>query len=239
MISEVRFARDFGSFWRQATPTMDGFVRRLNSGLYERDFEPLNSKTDVTRRAFVNQVAFEVFSELTSIQEDGRSARSSRDLIPAASIRVRESVDQGDQDADYSADMSDIEIQDVVEQVRRLSDRVGIRPRATAIICSPEFVGCGLVDKCKGDILADHVLFEVKAGDRAFRTIDLRQILAYLALNHAKPTHKIAKIGLINPRVGISFEMDVEEFCYEVSGQSPQQLLDRIVFGFMSGDISR
>lgn len=61
MISETAYSRDFASFWRQTTPLMDGFVRRLNRGLYDRDFVPMTSNTLPTRRAFVNELAFSAF----------------------------------------------------------------------------------------------------------------------------------------------------------------------------------
>ncbi len=56
---------------------------------------------------------------------------------------------------------------------------------------SPRFEGCGWLDECEADFLTSNVLVEVKAGDRAFRSIDLRQVLIYCALNFASKKYDI------------------------------------------------
>jgi hypothetical protein len=199
----------------------------------------MRTETAANRRAFINEVAFGSFcvtvaedkSELVSLKVD--------DAIARVTPRVREAAARGGRDGDYHGELSPIEIQDVKEQVQRLRLRLGVPEKAGAIVCNPRFPGCGMVDECEGDLLVSDALFEIKAGDRLFRAIDLRQVLTYLALNHAGGAFALRAVGLVNPRVGISFEMSRDEFCFEVSGRHSTQLLDAIVHGIASGDVSR
>ncbi|QEX20572.1 hypothetical protein FRZ61_04890 [Hypericibacter adhaerens] len=239
MISEITFSRDFSSFWRLACPMMDGFIRQLNRGSYDRDFAPMKVETAPNRRAFVNEVAFSAFCAITSSYLQGLKAVSVEDAIAENEPLVRLLASQGERDGDYEQELSSDEVNDAGEQVRRLGRRLGPIGPSRAITCRPRFPGCGIIDACEGDVLVDGILFEIKAGDRSFRSIDLRQLLVYLALNHAGNGTAIRFVGLINPRVGVSFQMSADEFCFEVSGRSTAQLLDAVVYGIASGDISR
>jgi hypothetical protein len=82
-------------------------------------------------------------------------------------------------------------------------------------------------------------IFEIKAGDRNVRSVDLRQLLVYSALNYADQKRQIQRIGLFNPRVGTHFSATLDEFCAEISGRPTIELLSEIVQVFSSGDISR
>jgi hypothetical protein len=108
-----------------------------------------------------------------------------------------------------------------------------------SLVVSPQFEGCGIVDTCVGDVLIGPVLYEVKAGDRPVRSIDIRQLLTYAALNFAKKHRPIDRIGLVNPRLGKFFEIDLDTLCEEVGGgDGPSELLERIIYKLSSGEIS-
>jgi len=230
MISEIEFARDFASFWRLATPTMDGFVRRLNKGAYTRDFLPMGARVSPNRRSLVNELAFDALCRLIGAQKADEKVESIEDFVLASS---RAGLD------DASDGFSKDETQDAVEQVRRLQLRLLAGQGLTRIECKPPFPGCGLVDKCEGDVRVGSILYEVKAGDRPFRSVDFRQVLTYLALNYASSARAILRVGLINPRVGVSIELEAEDLCFEVAGRHPAQLLEFIAYSLSSGDVSR
>ena len=69
--------------------------------------------------------------------------------------------------------------------------------------------------------------------------MDLRQLLIYSALNKEAGTHDFAQVGMYNPRVGIYYEGQLSEVCYEVSGRSAQELLADIIDRASGSDISR
>ena len=239
MITETIFAREFLSFWRIAAPTIEGFVRRLNGGVRERDYEPLNSMTHPNRRSFVNEVAFEVFcGEIMSLKRGGPRG-GTREAIDIAVVAVREATINCHRDGDYQSELTSEERLDTLEQSRRLRQRLTSWGDPASVRPKPEFPGCGIVDTCYGDVLIGETLFEIKAGDRLFRSIDVRQLLTYLALNHASGKYLIRRAGLVNPRVGVSTELDIDELCYQVSGRDEGGLLWTISHGLSSAEISR
>jgi len=103
----------------------------------------------------------------------------------------------------------------------------------------PHFLGCGIVDSSEGDVLMGECLYEFKAGDRSFRTSDLRQLLTYCALNFASHQFKITSIGAVNPRHGTFFALDIETVAFEMSNKSPIELLSEIVYFVSGGTPSR
>lgn len=238
MITEVTFARDFVSFWRLATPTMDGFVRRLNRGLYERDFLPMSSKVSPNRRAFVNEVAFHTFCKLVGARRLGQISIDLDRLVHESAGPLTGQMN-GEKNVDNELGLSAEEVGDIREQVQRLQIRLTRYGRLVDIQCKPSFPGCGMVDRCEGDILVGAALIEIKAGDRPFRSVDLRQVLTYLVLNHAGRVRLLETVGLVNPRTGTSFEIGVEEFCFEVGGRHSSELFEFIAYAMSSGDVSR
>ena len=239
MITEVSFCRDFSSFWRTTTPTMDGFVRNLNSGLYHRDFHPIDAMTAPNRRSFTNELAFEVFCINVRAVQRGEFAKALAESLQDAIPAVRSAALRAALDGDTSSALSADELADIDEQVRRLTLRICPGLIVHAVVLSPEFSGCGMIDTCRGDVLVGETLFEIKAGDRPFRALDVRQLVTYVALNYAGHQRAISTVALVNPRVGISVEMDLGEFCFEVSGQDTAGLLAEMIYAMSAGEISR
>ena len=61
-----------------------------------------------------------------------------------------------------------------------------------------------MIDLGKGDLISSDALFEIKAGDRFFRSVDVRQLIMYGALNSVSQSYQINRLGLFSiPRVGI------------------------------------
>jgi hypothetical protein len=69
----------------------------------------------------------------------------------------------------------------------------------------------------------------MRQGCRVFRTVDLRQVLYYCALNHAARRYSISRVGLVNPRVGVFFVHPLDWLCREVSGVASTELFAEIL----------
>ena len=218
---------------------MEGAIRRLNRGAYDRDFEPIVEATSANRRAFVNEVAFEALRIFVSAARQGSGVRISEGLIQQAAPHVRTQATLRRRDGDYVSDLSDSECADALEQLRRLTLLLFARCAPKDVWIDPPFKGCGIVDACFGDAITQSELVEVKAGDRLFRAIDIRQAITYLALNHVSGQYAIDRVVLANPRIGISRSWEVEELCFEVSGQDRARLLDQVAYALSAGDVSR
>ncbi|NIJ77742.1 hypothetical protein FHT08_002825 [Xanthomonas campestris] len=96
---------------------------------------------------------------------------------------------------------------------------------------SPNFPGCGIISSCDGDILADDVLIEVKAGGRKFRATDLRQLFIYSALAWKSRDTNIKSICLLNPRWGVAWTATLEDAAIGCGANSGVELAEDIVRG--------
>ena len=95
-----------------------------------------------------------------------------------------------------------------------------------------------MISSCEGDVFFESTLFEVKAGQRTFRAVDLKQLLTYAALNNSAQMPPIVSLGLFNPRMGISFCSEIDSICLEISGCTAAELLPEIIRVVSSGDLS-
>lgn len=232
LTSETSFSRLNSSTWASLTPMMELYIRRINLKLLDRTFVPMMHSTLPARRSFINEIAFQIFCNSLAAGDSGHTEPQS---IAEARWRVL-----GLESADAVTDPSTDEMDDAREQARRLSFyflRVVAQGRALEV--KPKFAGCGIIDSCEGDLYCGGQLFEVKAGDRNVRSIDLRQLLVYAALSYSEQGRPIDTIGLFNPRMGTHFSSKLDEVCAEISGRPAAELLAELVQVFSSGDISR
>jgi hypothetical protein len=237
LISAVAFARHRTSIWKALAPTTDIFVRRMNAS-YDRFFPPLKSETRPERRGVLNEASFKLFAKFSS--ERRGNLVPSRDVV----LEAIEEVEIANAKLHGAASAGRIEPTAMeIEEVQSLHQRLFrfflIISEGHAIEFYPKFVGCGFIDTSAGDIYFPGKLFEIKAGDRRFLSVDVRQLLLYAALNKASSARDITHLGLFNPRAGISFLIGIDELCIEISGRPSNELLSEIVRIVSSGDISR
>lgn len=242
MIDAKRFAERYHAIWRDIAPTLELYVRRLNSTIeYERDLLPIESATDPQRRGLVNETAFELMPR--SI-EKGRGidfdCYRKSDVVEAFEkarrrISLYENVDQ-----DSISALTKEESSEVVLLASRTAKMVlNEHGSLSGASFRPEFVGCGYIDSSEGDLVIGKELVEVKAGDRPLRSIDVRQLITYLALDYASSQYNINGIRLCNPRRGVSIAKPVDELALQVSGTSASELFMKLIHSISSGEFSK
>lgn len=222
------------------TPTCDLFVRKLNLELYERVFPPMNSGVSPVRRALLNEIAFGLLRLTVArarARNDNPILQQEVDSV-VSQARARVASLEADPTILDTA-LSTQEKQDYAEQTRRLNRMLVAGADPASILMDPPFPGCGILDNCRGDLVRGQTLFEVKAGDRSFRSVDVRQLITYAALNYQSKAYSIERVGLVNPRLGVRFETELEVLCKEVSGRSAPDLLSDLIYSLSSGDASR
>lgn len=87
------------------------------------------------------------------------------------------------------------EEQECAEICRRSTKSFRTISNDQSIDIRPMFPGCGFVDASTGDVHSYGTLYEGKSGERAFRSIDVRQLLTYVALSKASGSWDIDRIG--------------------------------------------
>lgn len=231
MIDASGFATHHISFWSDCAPTLEHFVRRLNLDYVERSEPPLFKPSSRFRAAFVAEVAF---SRLCLATQGISKETLQGKAVSEGRLRLTPLLnDPTVLDKPLSKDER--------LQVGLIEGRLAgfFKSRMDRLSVRPVFRGCGFIDASEGDAICGKTLYEVKAVDRSFRSVDVRQLITYCALNHASRQYDILKVGLYNPRRGVFFEMDIDRVCREMAGISRQELFDGITHVLSSGDISR
>ena len=235
MIGATRFSRAYGSFWRNVTPTIDLFVRKINLDLYERVEPPADYQVEPKRIAFVAETAFALFDQQSRHHGD-RTLFFERFTEQATDeARRRLALLNAENIGD---DLNPDELNATQELYRRLSSFFS-RSQGRELVLRPDFPGCGFVDQSEGDVIYGDALFEIKAVDRDFRSVDIKQLITYAALNHKSGSYHFREIGIFNPRRGTEFRMGLDDVCMEVAGISAIELLEIIAYSIASGEVSR
>ena len=235
MISETQFARQYASAWRTLTPMSEQFVRNVNGAWCEQVFSPIRSRLLPFRRWLRNEIAFRVFVADMQVSPRPQSLFISNDMVNQIFDNIQ--TDERWRKLRVQDPLYQPERQEVETIWRRLI-QFFCRDTAFTNVLSPSFSGCGIIDSCAGDIICGDTLYEVKAAGRFFRSIDLRQLLIYSALNKQAGTYGFVNIGVFNPRVGVCYRSPLSEVCYEVSGKSADELLGDIIETASGADIS-
>jgi len=226
VISETRFAGSHSAFWQQLLPMTEEYVRALNKSVTQFA-DALPSDEPPSSRGVVNELGFRFFvAALQRAVTVSALSESVRRSCIAESVGFVRSFRQADR----------MPVREPTQGQQREAQLIGdrllqffSRTPSDLVLPEPRFAGCGWIDECYGDVLVGYTLVEVKAGDRLFRGVDLRQLLVYCALNFAAKTGDIATLCLVNPRLGILFQESIEKVCQETSGRSAAEVLGEIV----------
>lgn len=228
MISPSHFARNYNSFWNALFPIADTLLRSINLN-YER-FTP-EGKTPFTshpsRRGLLNEVGFEIARRLTSAV--GELAES--ELADAYSSAAT-AIQRLDRETNM-APLTEDEWKESIFVGRRLKLFCERWPQEDVSFSTP-VRGCGFVDDGAADLLVADTVMEVKAGERNFRSVDLRQVITYAALLEARSPGVIRKICLVNPRRGVFYCADISEVCLSAGGRTAADAFAQIS-SFASG----
>ncbi|MEV6286484.1 hypothetical protein [Kribbella sp. NPDC051770] len=215
MISVAHFCRQT-SIWRDVAPMLELVVRWLNTQVVNVGF-PVAEISRPSRRALISETAFLLAANgyesiPTALAEEfERDARRFLSQLP-----------RGDASAQR---LESVEWREVAGLLANID-------RWTAQLSSPQFQpeipGCGVVDAAVADIRTLTTLIEVKAVNRQFRAMDMRQVLTYCALLHASeraPSH----VSLLNPRLGRVVTVELAVVAAGASGLGAIELLEDLV----------
>jgi hypothetical protein len=230
MISERKFSNSYASFWNQLLPTADTFVRQMNLAS-ERFTLPIDSATpvDKDKRAVINELAFRLFKEKAT------GSRLTPDEVLNLEKNVRLYIGRLPPKINDIPDLTKDELKESEELSDVLSKYFNEKD-LSFLMFWPIFKGCGQLDVCKGDIILSDKLIEVKAGDRHFRVIDIRQIITYLSLNSISKQYSLTSISLVNPRTGLCFDSTIDFLIESSSGRKAVDIFTDVI-SFISSEI--
>ena len=99
---------------------------------------------------------------------------------------------------------------------------------------APLVPGAGTLSQCEADLAIDHTLIEVKTVSRRFRSIDLRQLLIYLALDWISGEPRWIRGCLVNPRRAVWVDFDADWLVRRLSGRPAADVLSDLIEAFTS-----
>jgi hypothetical protein len=216
---------------------MEEFVRRTNMDGYTRQWPPIPGGGTPENRGLVNEAGFLLFKSVANLPPPDVGA-ALRDNLPAA-VRAAYAYIVGKQEATDEPNFAVGERREAVVIAGRLYNYFCRERDLYGMTVGPRFKGSGLLSGCEGDVLlGDRILYEVKSGDRPFRSVDFRQVAVYVALSFAELGAVFERIGVVNPRRGTFVEVSTEDFSLEVAGQSAVTLCHALIESFSSNLVS-
>lgn len=230
MISPRGFAHAFSAFWADLLPMSDALIRSINvnSERYSHDHS-LSTGVEPKRRALVNETAYHLarlyFTQDFELPAEPAYLDSDifTDSFKLASEYVRRFENAGPTE-ELNAD----ETNEALCLAQGILDYFPSIDR-DQILFYPKVTGSGFINEGYADLLAGSLLCEFKAGDRNFRSIDLRQLLVYAALLEEKQPGKIDSIALVNPRRGVFYRAPTDDVCQTAGGISSHECYTRII----------
>lgn len=223
MISERKFSIAYTSFWRGVTPSADNFVRHINLAA-ARYVPPHSGGAKAAINGVINETAVRLAKKSWLL---GRGVIREKGVAEDIWAEVIEWL--GDHPF-APAKMSDVAWRDVVIVADNVLDYLRV-VGFSVVEFEPAFRGCGVVSKCSGDVLADDVLIEIKAGGRSFRSTDLRQLFVYFALARQAGDFRVKRLCLLNPRWGVAWVGSTDEAAIGCGASSAADLSEDIIRG--------
>ena len=229
MITATKFTFTHSSFWKDSFPALESYIRVINSGAYERIFDECEVFIEAGRSYLISETAFCLAKNIAaknSLDEAYNEARIRLNGLPGV--------------IDDKIPLNELEVKAAIELANRLLKMIKIiSPKNSPIEFDPSFAGCGALAKSNGDILAETLLIEVKSVDRNFRATDFRQLMTYLFQDLASGKSKIQEIGVVNPRRGIFYKANVEQFIFDTSATSILDVQNKFLSAIGCGGVSR
>lgn len=157
-------------------------------------WEPIKTNAYRFSRAFINELAFVAFTNIVKAGENNNVLKAyvenGIETATAYISRFQNNLNTyqlTENDNFRSDDFMLAGLYDYFSSVGVMNDT----------ILRPKFAGCGEIMAAEGDLIVGQTLYEIKAGNRPFRILDLRQVLTYCALNSLQPISTINEIALL------------------------------------------
>lgn len=234
MISEKEFSRQFLGFWSECVPFLDkSLVAELNlqgSAMPDNKgfvVKPMVSSLASSENDIVAETAFGIFAAAKAKQTRVRTIAADRAEVDLLTDHASSRISQLRR-LSYRAELGSDESRDDAVELALRMEWCFDQKDCKQLVIQPRFKGCGILNSCFGDVLCDDCLCEIKMVNRNLLGVDLRQVIAYCALNYQSHQYSIRTISIINPRRGIEYHFEVEALIQRASGKNSAELFHQL-----------
>jgi hypothetical protein len=221
MISEIDYSNKYSSFWKENVPWLEDYYAAVD-GKVTRLYLPARFK-EKSSHIYITNIIATIHLKNRFIDPLYSIDKSFEDSMPVISAFEKRSRRNSLEEYIITEDHRKL----ITLQVERMEDRY-----KNNLHFEPSFPGCGLLGNCEGDLICDKTLVEIKArskGKRAFDYDDFKQILVYCALNYlAGDIYDIQRIELFNPREGVLWGENLNDFVFMISNSEPSGLFEKM-----------
>ncbi len=239
MITAERFATTNGTYWNRVLPRLEGFIRLSNRGPI-RLARPMKSTSAPGRQTYVTETGFQLWAQMAAARNSNYSLRRA---MSSAKASLQHVSDQVEMDEPLGMD----EARAAVMLARRLMKYIREVRRFTDIAVEPHLAGCGNLSGGKPDLIAVDrstvlplvTIAEFKAVDRAFRSTDVRQLVAYTVLYYGQYRRMPDLVSIVNPLRGTALEVGVEDLFLDVVGLPADDVVSELLVEWSSAGISQ
>ncbi len=226
MISEKYFVKNYSAYWKELFPLSNIFIRKVSFNIKKQiTYFPIN--TTGRRFSFVSEIGFEIFHFAHTNKAEISDLKYQDELFGSIQekciLKFKCFVDD---DKTLIYPLTEMEFKDAIIVAKNLLTQFD---KFKSVIIKPMFYGCGIMDSCYGDVLADDTLFEIKAVNRNFNIHDFKQLTTYCALNYSKNIYSIKNIALYNPKNNSEYIINTNEFARSIAGMQFQDLCWKII----------
>ncbi|MGL4169580.1 hypothetical protein ABQJ53_05025 [Morganella morganii] len=230
MISEITFSKKYTSFWNEILPNAKNYVRLINGGLLHAEYEPFPPTPRKQNISLINELSFSMLRSFIRKKESTHTLLNPNymksDNFKTLMKLSLESLSKFSYGNDYLLPLKNDELKQIQQLFKMTIEHFNTDPN---IFIDPEFDGCGFVNQSFGDLIYNKTLIEIKSGERKFSLTDIRQLIIYLTLNHYSfLPFELTEIQLFNPRMGISFTENIDDFCLNTSALNSTELYSEI-----------
>jgi hypothetical protein len=208
-------------------PLGDSFVRFMNSSL-ERFNMPVDSSKKGNRNSLISELSFRLYEHYILSKENLFNTPVNNPKLLELANEVIRYIARMDSHLLMEA-MNEAEIKESKSWAQGLHLFEKYVCPGQHVAVRPNFNGCGIVEPCSGDLLIGTTLWELKNVERDFRLADLRQLLTYCALNYASQQYSIEKVGLVNARHGVYFQVSLGSLAIMSAAMTEGELLGEII----------
>lgn len=224
MISEKEIAKHFNGLWNDAlpllTPQFVGLFNAANSDdlteYPQSKFKKIPIGHNIEKHDLVAELSFQVaklsadrgtpIGSITAMSEEFQQAYSN-----AISFLRKYASEDG------RVVLNHDEISEAIALAQQY-DHFFMYIKAGSIEFSPRIAGTGYLGECTADLSVDDTLYEIKTVARNIGGRDIKQLILYLALQHATGTRRWLHAGFFNPRKSIHYKFSVDHLIYRTSG---------------------
>ena len=242
MISERIAARSFESIWRTRLPMLTpAFMNAFNRQFVKpivRGGKPLPPVSASSSVSDAPDLVAELGIQIAKSAVEGRipveDVARHQPSLHGAWLRSLELVSryEGRQPDPNAVQLNADDTQEAVRLAGTLS--AFLDQFDDDAYFGPLVPGAGALSRCEADLAVGRELVEVKTVSRRFRSLDLRQLLVYLALDWAGGEPRWTRGCLVNPRRAEWADFEVDWLTRRLAGRAAVDVLADLVDAFGS-----